>query len=142
MQQSSSQKRPWLAALLGVLAVGFGHFYIRRWRRALGWLLATVSVTTLFVDPAALEAFATFSAVDPMALAPTAFVAVLSVVDAYVLAQAQNAAARMTPDENGELTHCPHCGKELDDDLEFCQWCTTPLDEFQGGQQIDDRDSP
>jgi len=38
MQRSTSQKRPWLAALLGALVTGFGHLYLRRWRRAVGWL--------------------------------------------------------------------------------------------------------
>ncbi|WP_247729422.1 zinc ribbon domain-containing protein [Halovivax limisalsi] len=32
--------------------------------------------------------------------------------------------------ESGEATpSCPHCGKPLDDDLTFCHWCTTRLDE-------------
>ena len=131
MERTSSQKRPWLAALLGVLAIGFGHFYIRRWRRALGWLVAALGVSVLFVDQSTLEALSTFSGVDPLSVAPLLVVAMLSVVDAYVLAQAQNMIARQTPEPDGTLTHCPHCGNELDGDLEFCHWCTTPLDEVE-----------
>ncbi|HMB51098.1 MAG TPA: zinc ribbon domain-containing protein [Natronoarchaeum rubrum] len=131
MERTSSQKRPWLAALLGALAIGFGHFYIRRWRRAVGWLVAALGVSVLFVDQSTLEALSTFSGVDPLSVAPLLVVAMLSVVDAYVLAQAQNMIARQTPEPDGTLTHCPHCGNELDGDLEFCHWCTTPLDEVE-----------
>jgi len=132
VERTSSQKRPWLAALLGVLVVGFGHFYIRRWRRALGWLVATVGVSVLFVDQSALEAFWTFSDVDPLSVAPPFIVASLSVVDAYLLAQAQNLVAQQTPEPDGTLTHCPHCGNELDGDLEFCHWCTTRIEDPVG----------
>lgn len=132
MERTSSQKRPWLAALLGALVIGFGHFYIRRWRRALGWLVAAVGVSVLFVDQSTIEALSTFSGVDPLAVAPLFVVGALSVVDAYVLAQAQNAIVRQTPEPDGTLTHCPHCGNELEEDLEFCHWCTTRIDEVEG----------
>ncbi|GAA0662881.1 zinc ribbon domain-containing protein [Natronoarchaeum mannanilyticum] len=132
MERTSSQKRPWLAALLGALVIGFGHFYIRRWRRALGWLVAALGVSVLFVDQSTIEALATFSGVDPLAVAPLFVVGALSVIDAYVLAQAQNAIARRTPEPDGTLTHCPHCGNELDGDLEFCHWCTTRIGEVEG----------
>ncbi|WP_135535940.1 zinc ribbon domain-containing protein [Halostella pelagica] len=132
MSQSASEKRPWLAALLAALATGLGHIYLQRWRRALGWLAVLFGVTTLFVDPAALDALANGNAVDPLAVAPTLVVGGMSVLDAYFLAHAQNALDRLTPTEDGELTHCPHCGKELDSDIEFCHWCTTELGERDG----------
>lgn len=135
MERTNSQKRPWLAALLGALVMGFGHFYIRRWRRALGWLVAAFGVTTLFVEQSTLEALGTLSAVDPLSVAPLLVVASLSVVDAYVLARAQNLVARQTPDPDGTLTHCPRCGNELDGDLEFCHWCTTRIENPAGDQQ-------
>lgn len=127
MRQSMSRKRPWLAALLGAVATGLGHLYLRRWRRAVGWLAVLFGVTALFVEPEALNAMATGEAFDPLAVAPTLVVGLLSVLDAYVLARAQNEVARRTATPDEELVHCPNCGKEVDPDLDFCQWCTEEL---------------
>lgn len=131
MQESTSRKRPWLAALLSILATGLGHLYLRRWRRAAGWLLLVYGVSVLFVDPAAVEALVNGSAVDPVALAPVLLVGGVSVIDAYFVARAQNAVARAsaaTATAEGEHVKCPSCGNELDPDLEFCHWCSTQLD--------------
>lgn len=127
MSESISRKRPWLAALLGALATGFGHLYLRRWRRGLAWVGILFGVMVFFVDPAAVEALANWSAVDPLAIAPILLVGSLSVVDAYLLAHAHNTVARLTSASERHLTHCPNCGKELDTDLEFCHWCTTKI---------------
>ncbi len=128
MRQSLSPKRPWLAALLGVLATGLGHAYLRRWRRALGWVVVLFATTALFVDPSAVDTAASGGAFEPLAVAPVLVVGGLSVVDAYVLAHAQNAMARLSPSPAGTRTHCPNCGQELDPDLDFCQWCSATLD--------------
>lgn len=127
MSKSQSWKRPWLAALLSILATGLGHAYLRRWRRAFGWIIALFGVATLFVDPAALKTFVRGGSSDLLSVTPVLVVGSLSVVDAYVLAHAQNTMSRLTPTQNGELTHCPDCGKELDPDLDFCQWCSADL---------------
>lgn len=128
MRQSTSRKRPWLAALLSVLATGLGHLYLRRWRRAAGWLLLVYGVSVLFVDPAAVDALVNGSSVDVDALAPVLLVGGASVVDAYFVARAQNALAR-TSTATAEGEHaCPSCGNELDPALEFCHWCSTRLD--------------
>jgi len=37
---------------------GFGHLYLRRWRRAVGWLAVLFAVSYVFVEPAAIEALA------------------------------------------------------------------------------------
>lgn len=139
MQESTSRKRPWLAALLSVLATGLGHVYLRRWRRAAGWLLLAYGVSVLLVDPAAVEALVNGSFVDPVALAPVLVVGGASVVDAYVLARTQNAdaRARATAVAEGTLATCPHCGNELDPDLEFCHWCTTELDRRDGAGTVE-----
>jgi hypothetical protein len=50
------------------------------------------------------------------------FVTSLSMLDAYMMASAGN---RERAVEEGAT--CPHCGKELDEDLEFCHWCTADL---------------
>jgi hypothetical protein len=127
MDRSVSQKRPWLAAVLGVLATGLGHVYLRRVRRAAGWLVALLGVSFLFVDGAALTALVSGDPVDPLAVAPVVFVGALSVIDAYLVARAQNALARLTATPDGQVTHCPNCGRELDPSIDFCQWCTTDL---------------
>lgn len=133
MSQSVSRKRPWFAALLGAVATGFGHLYLRRWGRGLAWVGVLFGVTVLFVDPAAVEALANWNAVDPLAIAPILIVGSLSVFDAYLLAHAHNAVARLTVTPDGQLTHCPNCGKELDSDLEFCHWCTTEIGDLGAG---------
>lgn len=130
MNRTLSRKRPWLAALLAVLATGLGHLYLRRWQRALGWLLALFGASYFFVDPAAMEAAAAGD-VDFLALAPALAVASLSALDAYLLAHAQNALARVTVTPDGELTHCPNCGNEVDSELTFCHWCTAELPEAE-----------
>ncbi|WP_128903922.1 zinc ribbon domain-containing protein [Halorubrum amylolyticum] len=159
MERTTSQKRPWLAALLGALATGFGHLYLRRWRRAVGWFAVLFAVSYLFVDPAAIDALAAGEPVDPLSVAPTLLVGGASVVDAYVLARAQNALARTTgtaeagareateetKHATGETTDsCPNCGKEVDPELDFCHWCTADLpggaEADFGGDGIEDAD--
>ncbi|WP_121823105.1 zinc ribbon domain-containing protein [Halostella salina] len=138
MSRPISDKRPWLAALLAAFVTGLGHLYLRRWRRALGWLLVLFAVTVLFVDPATVNAFATGGSVDPLAIAPIYVVGAVSVIDAYLLARAGNFVARITPNGDGEFTHCPNCGKELDGDLDFCQWCSTDLADVEVATPADE----
>jgi hypothetical protein len=111
-----------------MLVTGLGHLYLRRWRRALGWLVALFGVVVLTVEPATLEAVGAGTDVDAMALAPALIVGSLSVADAYVLARAHNAAHRSPVAGDDRLSDCPNCGRERDPDLEFCQWCTTEFD--------------
>jgi len=129
MRQSNSRKRPWLAALLGALVTGFGHLYLRRWRRGIAWVGVLFGVSVIFVDPAALEEFVTSSTVDPIAIAPILLVGSLSVFDAYFLALAHNSVARLTSASEDQLAQCPNCGKDLDTSLEFCHWCTTKIED-------------
>ncbi|SEV97929.1 zinc ribbon domain-containing protein [Halobacterium jilantaiense] len=140
MNRTLSQKRPWLAALLSVLATGLGHLYLRRWRRALGWLAVVLGVSYFLVDPAALDAAASGEAFDLVELLPVLVVTSLSVADAYLLAYVHNAVAKATVTPDGELSHCPNCGKEVDTDLEFCHWCTAELpdEDAHAAPQLDD----
>ncbi|QCS44875.1 zinc ribbon domain-containing protein [Natrinema versiforme] len=139
MGQPLSQKRPWLAALLAALATGLGHLYLRRWRRAVGWLAASFVTTALFVDPAAFDAFVagSWGLETLVAIAPMFFVIGLSIVDAYLLARMQTdgAVADSVDGSDTDSVACPHCGNELDPDLEFCHWCTNPVEGI-------DRDRP
>jgi len=140
VNRTLSQKRPWLAALLSMLATGLGHLYLRRWRRALGWLAVVLGVSYFFVDPAALDAAASGETFDLLELAPVLVVTSLSVADAYLLAYVHNAVAQATATPDGELSHCPNCGKEVDADLEFCHWCTAelPADDAAVTPRLDD----
>lgn len=159
---SQGEKRPWLAALLGTLATGLGHIYLRRWKRGLGWFAAAVLASVFFVPPEAAQSLISGDG-DPAALAPVLAVGIASVADAYVLARSQQRRSRAasprrtrtndadrsgadagvdrnsSPPAGGLSTDavddatCPHCGKDLDPDLDFCPWCTTRLDDERGG---------
>lgn len=132
MTARNSGKRPWLAAALSLLLVGLGHAYLRRWGRALSWFLFAIAagVALQLVFPASGGAPGEFS-LEALLLAPV--VPVLSAVDAYRLAKQSRAGATRVVDR-GELAanedgtvNCPHCGRETDPDLDFCQWCTESL---------------
>jgi len=139
MSRTLSRKRPWLAAVLAALATGLGHLYLRRWRRALGWLAVIAITNYALVDPGTLDELARGTVTDPLAVMAMFLVAALSVADAYLLARAQNAIVRMTVTSDGRLTHCPNCGEELEGDLDFCQWCATEVPDL--GELVPDEES-
>lgn len=137
MPKSVSRKRPWLAALLAALVTGLGHLYLRRWRRAIGWLVVSILVSVVFVDPAAGEELMTGTPTREtlVAVAPMLIVVGLNILDAYLLARMRHTGAAVSAsghssdaDEADEIA-CPHCGKALDPDLEFCHWCTRPVED-------------
>ena len=127
MVQTRSRKRPWLAALLSAIAPAFGHLYLRRWLRALGWIGATM-LSTLFVPETTLDALVSGHSFAWLDAAPLLAVSLLSVLDAYRLAVVNNYLLRLR--SVGEaMTVCPDCGRPVEGELEFCQWCGTTLDE-------------
>ena len=126
----------WIRALaaagLSVFFPGAGHALIRDWARAL--LFGGLFVLTLvFFFP--LEAMSTAGSVSE---ATSIFEAETSRVNQFVLTfivlfAAADSALRAVgfppgADESGDGPSCPHCGRELDEDLEFCHWCTTRLE--------------
>lgn len=114
-------KRPWLAALMAVLVTGLGHLYLREWFRAAMWYGFAFSAALLFIPESTVRAVIESGARPPLAeIAPILTVQALSVIDAYRLARRRKAMAGKVP--------CPHCGRPLDEDLQFCHWCTTPLE--------------
>ncbi len=121
----STGKRPWLAALLSVLYPGLGHVYLRLWGRALLWFLSIVTATALLVPPevypSTLSVSAAMSAAQalPLTISITILaMTLLNVLDAYLM-------AKRSGEEGAEdEATCPNCGREVDEDLEFCQWCT------------------
>ena len=129
----TGRKRPWLAALLAFIYPGLGHVYLREWLRALLWFGLVVSTTTLLIDQSvmapltdgvSLEALLAVSRNIPLEESLVLFViTAVSMADAFYMATRENVETEVV-----EGTKCPHCGKELEDDLEFCHWCTTKLD--------------
>ncbi|MFC6756119.1 MULTISPECIES: DUF6677 family protein [Haloarcula] len=131
----TGRKRPWLAALLAFIYPGLGHVYLREWLRALLWFGLVFSSTTLLIndslmaplsDGVSLEALLTVSQNIPMEASVVLFViTAFSMADAFYMATRGNAEAETEVVAGAD---CPHCGKELEDDLDFCHWCTTKLD--------------
>jgi hypothetical protein len=133
-------RRVVLTVLVGVLGAslfiaGAGHVYLREWRRAAAWF--TAGVGTLVVAAFALGDPASI-ALDSLPLAvsvPFAVVLLASVVDAYRVARR---GPRSSGSSGPEGPACPHCGRPVDPSLDFCQWCTEPID----ADDLDDATSP
>lgn len=122
MDRPAAQKRPWLAAALALPVTGLGHVYLRRWRRALGWLLVVTAATALFVPPEALENPAALTGIPFWDTAPLFLIVGLSAVDAYLLARHQNVVSEIRT-----ARRCSDCYRELTADVAFCAWCGTEL---------------
>ena len=125
--------RPFVAVLLALAVAGLGHVYLRRWSRAAGWfamILGTgLALIGLFAEPTA-----GIEQLPPTVLYPVVGLFLLSAVDAYLIARsgvARPSGSGGSGESDGPT--CPHCGGELDADLSFCHWCTTPLD--RGGDE-------
>lgn len=131
--------RPWLATVLAFVAAGLGHVYLREWRRAALWfvtiLASGVVFAVLFGDPASEEALT-----DPSVLLPLLVTYVFSAIDAYAIAnrlndeheagtpvEASGASAVAEDSAAATVGSCPHCGRDVDPELDFCTWCTEPL---------------
>lgn len=128
-----SRRRAAIGALLALLAPGLGHVYLRAWVRAVAWFfLAIATVTVMLPESAfqAIEAGGIERAVEASTSLPVrVYLASLTVrmanaLDAALLAFREGAA---TAGEAGEAS-CPQCGGELDDELDFCPWCTARLE--------------
>lgn len=144
------RKRPLIAVLLAFVYPGLGHAYLRRWLRALLWFGLVVSAVVFIIPNAAFESADTvlggaqavaqqLSFGESLALSSILF---FNVLDAYVLAAYVD---RPTASEDDVAASCPYCGKELDEDLTFCHWCTTELeqlDETDGTKNADPTSDP
>ncbi len=147
LRKEPGRKRPWLAALLAILYPGLGHVYLRKWGRALLWFLVIISSSTFLIPQNAVpetlsmeELIAAGQAVPlPVSLAILTLT-FLSMADAYWIARrtGEQAASPDLPDSeirdgakqpDSDTRSCPNCGKEVDEDIDFCHWCTTKLDE-------------
>lgn len=138
MSDSSSEreftrKRPWVAMLLTVFVPGLGHAYLHLWLRALVWLALYITATAFVLPdstgPESLSVEAFVAAAEALTVEAALVVAGISLfclLDAYVMTNQVNKHIRRA--SSGTRTTCPSCGKELDEDLTFCHWCTTELD--------------
>lgn len=132
----TGRKRPWLAAMLAFIYPGLGHVYLREWLRAVLWFGLVFSTSTLLIDETAmapldsgvtLEGVVAVSQNIPLeASVALLMITLLSMADAFWMATREN-----TETEVAEGSTCPHCGKELDEDIDFCHWCTTELNETE-----------
>lgn len=133
---SSTRKQPWLAAALDIVLAGLGHLYLKEWLRAAMWisLIATVGIMTVSMyapDAVASGGIATnpvqtvkslMGAFTVLEFAPLLFVRLMCTIDAY-----RTAARKNHQQDQHDGVRCPACGREVDEDLDFCQWCTQPF---------------
>lgn len=139
MSRTSGVQRTWftrrslVAAILGLIYPGLGHAYLRAWLRALAWFLVAIIAAALVMPESAFAAYQTdgFSGVLEVSrnlpletVMSMTVIRVLNAIDAYLTAL-QSAARRGS---DTDVATCPECGKELDEDLDFCPWCTTRLE--------------
>jgi len=124
------RKRPLIAVALS-LYPGLGHAYLRRWLRALLWFGLILSSLAFVAPEAALDGSVSvlegirllFEQLTTVELFALVSILGFSMLDAYVLAEhVERRSADGVPT-------CPHCGQELDEDLDFCHWCTSRLNE-------------
>lgn len=127
-----SRKRAFIAGLFSVVYPGLGHIYLREWLRAIGWFAAAFATALLVIPESAVAAYeaggvaALFEASGTLptgALLALFTIRALNVIDAAWLGL--RSGARSVDPREGDT--CPHCGGELDEDLEFCPWCSTRL---------------
>jgi len=127
-----TRTRAFLAAVLATIYPGLGHVYLRAWFRAFAWFGLTIMTVALVVPPEVLSMVesgglgALTEASESLPLEATLAilaVRVLNVVDAAWLGLQPRSGA-----QPAEGLACPNCGRELDADLDFCHWCTTPLE--------------
>jgi hypothetical protein len=127
-------RRGLVAGALGVFYPGLGHAYLRAWLRAVAWFALAMVTAALVVPESAVQAFESggfqglvdaSESFDSRVTLSLLAVRLFSAVDAYVLAVKQSTPSAAT---EPDAATCPACGKELDDDLDFCPWCTQRLE--------------
>jgi hypothetical protein len=117
-----------------MLSPGLGHVYLREWLRAVVWFGLMLSATSILIPVTPTPGELTLTAIVNSSVAAAEGVPLrnqlalfaltsLSMADAYWIATRGNAEAAA---DDG--FSCPHCGRELDEDISFCHWCTTRLE--------------
>lgn len=120
----TTRRRPWLAALLELLLVGLGHLYNRQWIRAATWFSLVFTTALLFVPEPELLALARGGEFPTLRhIVPVFAVRLLAIGDAYRRATLSNV-------DDEDAVRCPNCRKPVDEELDFCQWCTVRFSEL------------
>lgn len=135
----------WLRALaaagLSVFLPGAGHALIRDWLRALVFAGLYLAAVAIFLPPADQLATASSMTESVELLAREIDLVgqfVLSFVVLFAAIDATFRALGFPPGSSGpggtDGPTCPECGRELDEDLTFCHWCTTRLEPSERGE--------
>lgn len=139
MQRTWFTRRSLIAAVLALVYPGFGHLYLRAWIRAVAWFVVALIAAAMVMPESAYAAYEAngFSGLLeasknlPLeAILSMTVVRVLNALDAYLTGLQQS----VTTETATDAATCPECGKELDDDLDFCPWCTTRLEPTEGDE--------
>jgi len=128
-----NKKRPWLAAIFAFIYPGFGHLYLRQWLRAFLWFGFAILTAFVFIPPDVIQyveahgwsAYLHGKKTVPLdSYLPILFVSICNIIDAYWSALRNNRTVQETVD--GTM-RCPNCGRKVDPDFDFCQWCSESL---------------
>ncbi|MCO8244496.1 zinc ribbon domain-containing protein [Haladaptatus sp. AB643] len=132
------KKRPWLAALGSFVYPGLGHFYLRQWLRGFLWFGFMLLTAYFFIPPAVANELSVAIQNNDMAAysqatqnlgldvsLPLLFVSVCNIVDAYWSAVRNN---RVVQEAVDGTVRCPNCGRKVDPEFDFCQWCSSSID--------------
>lgn len=139
----ASRRRILVTIALSLVVPGAGHAYLRYWLRAITWFSIALATIALIVTESAITSppaggfddLLQWSQEFPARVHLSILVAsVLSAVDATILLLRED--GRTTAKE--EASTCPHCGNPLDDELDFCPWCTTRLNDDSNGNPTED----
>lgn len=130
---------------LSLLYPGAGHALLRDWARAL--MFAGVFTFTTVVMLPVEEVTAARSVPDLFAVVtgePWLVQFVLSFLFLFAAIDAGYRSLGLPPRSNGdaETLACPNCGRELDEELEFCHWCTIRLEWPEEVDESAAEDSP
>ncbi len=122
-----------LAAGLSVLLPGAGHAVVRDWTRALMFSVLFLTAVVVFVPIEQLLSAGSVS--NGMSIfneeVGTMNQFVLSFIILFAAIDATFRAMGFPPEstDDGEGPSCPECGRTLDEDLTFCHWCTTEIEQ-------------
>lgn len=120
------------AAGLSVFLPGSGHALLRDWVRALLFAGLYVFAVAAFLPMGELSAAGSTSAMMDAITEGTSRMDqfVVSFVVMFAAIDAGFRALDLTPgpDGDGEGPSCPSCGRELDEEIDFCHWCTTRIE--------------